>query len=195
MQTVQAGSDRPAPQPSPTSGLKNQRRRILIVTVIAVVLIIAGGYVWFYETTYPRLGPGSFFVYNATKVSPGSIGCIPKPGELCYSLTMGNEFNNLHLSDVRFSLTDSNVSNPNGPPVHVGSNAGVSVLQSTSAVAGQWNWTSGTWSLGASWTVPVNPGVTLVFDSGLLGSSTLNNTIFWATLSAPGVGSAGAQLH
>jgi hypothetical protein len=159
-----------------------------------VAIVITGGF-GYYLLTVPRTGSNSFAVYNATEVSPGSLGCSTGAGEVCFSLTMLSAFNGLKLSDVHFHLTNGTTADENGPAVPLGASAGVTVLQTAGEVAGHLNWSTGAWTNGSGWSVPVNVGVELIFDSGLQSNASLNGTNFWISLSSPGSGSAGVGLN
>jgi hypothetical protein len=165
-----------------------------MAAIVLVALVIAGGF-GYYLLTVPRTGPNSFAVYNETEVSPGSIGCSTIPGEICFSLMMISEFDGLQLSDVHFHLTNGTTADESGPAVPVGASAGVTVLQTPDEVAGHLNWSTGAWTNGSGWSVPVNVGVELIFDSGLQSSVSLNGANFWISLSSPGSGSAGVGLY
>jgi hypothetical protein len=169
-------------------------RTVLLVAVIVIAAAVSGA-VWFYLSDLPRTGVSNLSVYNESRVLPGTLGCRGVEGEVCFSLMVVTQFQGLQLSDVHFKLTNLSSQDQNGPPVPVGPSAGVSVLDTATTVAGHFNWSAGAWTNGSTWSVPTGIGVELVFDSGLLSASSLNNTNFWVVLSSPGSGAAGAILH
>jgi hypothetical protein len=190
---VGSGASIAAPPPSPRRGARK------LCTVLAVAVVVtaaaASAAVWFYLGDLPRTGVSNLSVYNESRDLPGTLGCRGVEGEVCFSLMVVTQFQGLQLSDVHFRLTNLSSQDQNGPPVPVGSSAGVSVLSTATTVAGQFNWSAGEWTNGSTWSVPTGIGVELVFDSGLLSASSLNYTNFWVVLSSPGSGAAGAILH
>ena len=183
------------PSDSISRGSNPRRGRRWALVVGVATIVVVGSFALYYFETYPRLGPASFFVDNSTRVLPGSTGCSPTASELCYSLVMGTIIQSLRLSDLRFELTNETDEGPNGPRVPVGVNAGVTVIQPAGGEAGHWNWSAGEWNTGASWIIPTNANVSIVFDSGLSDASSLNETDFWIVVSGPGSAAVGDPLY
>lgn len=172
-----------------------QRRSRAVLAVGVAVIVVAGTLALYYFATYPRTGPASFFLNNASRVPAGSTGCLPTTGEICYSFVMGTSIQDLQLSDLRFVLTTQTNEGPSGPRVPVGSGAGVTVSQPAGGDAGHWNWSEGAWSSGEGWTVPTNVDISIVFDSSLSDNASLNNTDFWIIVTGPGNAAVGDPLY
>ncbi len=173
-------------------------RRIVIVAIVAAVVISSVGLTLNYVLTFPLTGPAEFSIGNQTRVQPGSVGCGASPGEVCYSIMMETNLENLRLSNLRFGVanpTNQGSVSPNNPKVPLGASAGVSVLTSGNTTVGRWNWSTEVWTDGFGWTLPVGTDATLILDSGLTDYAPLNGTIFWVSLSSPGTGSVGTYLR
>lgn len=172
--------------------------RWVAVAGLAVALVVAAGLVVNYRLSSGSTSPASIFVGNDSRVSPGTIGCRSTADELCFAIQLGTAESPLRLANIRFAVTNqtnqSSVS-PDNPRVPLGDEAAVSVLQSPTVMAGVWNWSGGDWTNGSDWTFPTNEEVTVIFDSDLPSSVSLNDTIFWMIASGPFSGAAGTYLY
>jgi hypothetical protein len=81
---------------------------------------------------------------------------------------------------------------PNNVPL--GANATVTILGGP-ATAATWDWSTGSWSLGAGYVLPYNTNVTLVLDTDLPSNSTLIGNVFCVELVTNGGGVLGFFFH
>lgn len=175
----------------------------MIIVVVVAVLIVASVLAFaFLAPPPPSSGYGWFSDGVPTRVPPGSLGCADVGGEVCYVTVVGfgTGFYEVPCSDISFELTTNrSVSNgPGGSPVPLGPTAGVNVvvglLNSSNVISCHWNWTTSSWSGGASSNLPAGIDISMILDSGQSASS-LNSTWWWILLSSPGGGGWGFELY
>lgn len=168
---------------------RRRRQHILIAAIVAGALAAAVISVELFYELPPPVGPPpiAIEVRQVFQVAPGSVGCRATYGELCYQVVAIAQVSGVELNDVYFTLQNaSNASTgPESSPVHAGSGAGITVVDSSGAIVGYWNWSLTEWTNGANWTLPFNTNVSLVFDSGLLNASSLPALRLWVVTTSP----------
>jgi hypothetical protein len=184
----------------PESDTIGPRKRVYLFLAIAIAVIVVavsiGGY-YYYLSFAPghRGGPGNLgYTGVMRRASPGSAGCGSRNAEVCYSNGILVTYGGSVLSDLSFEVTEQTNADAQAPSIPLGPNATVTLLNSTNAVAGVWDWSQNIWVSGSEWVISPGQAVDLVLDTGLLTNSTLAEGIFWVTLSPPNGGSIGAPL-
>jgi hypothetical protein len=176
------------------------RRRVYLFLTIALAFIVIAGlfggyYYYLYFAPGHRGGPGNLGYSGVmTGASPGSVGCASRNSEVCYSNGVLVTYGGSVLSDLSFKVTNETNADAQAPSIPLGPNATVSLLNSTDAVVGVWNWSDNTWVTGSQWAIPPSQAVGLILDTGLVTNSTLSKGMLWVTLSGPNGGSIGTPL-
>jgi hypothetical protein len=193
----QAEVPTPADHPAP----RNRRLKIALVSVVvALSVFLVASLVLVSLLSSLGTSPNSFwFAKGPDRVGPGTIGCRMNPDEVCYSFAFGMVYKGVTLSRSSFQVVNRSYAlsgrGSEGPIIPLGPIASVSVLSSTSTIAGSWNYSSSVWSNGSGWVVPTNVNVTVILDTGLLTNATLANTGFEIVLSSPNGGAVGCSLN
>ena len=176
----------------PRVGTMSQLAKMAIVCLTAVVAVSVYAATILVLPAPPSFTcacPSDWGLGNRTLVPAGSPGCQDLLGEVCYSIELYSEIDGLHFSDLGFLLTSpcDDCSNLYGNGnVTLGSNAGVTVLNTSSFVLAHWNWSLRSWSSGGSVGVPTGTTV-LIFDSALQDVSVVGDT-FWVQIDSATIG-------
>lgn len=143
-----------------------------------------------------RIGPSAFAPADGpVRVTPGSVGCPPSPGLVCYWVAVASLLGGLTLAHLAFRVANITVfPGYNATPVTLGSYARVSILGTSDAVVGVWWFSNETWTSGSVWDVPTTTDVGMVLDTGLFSNATLIRAWFAIDLTSPFEGQVAFSL-
>lgn len=171
------------------------RRALMIFLAVAVVLILVTGslaYLVLNQPTFPprpSLGPAGL-----SRATSGSLGCRSSPDEVCYAVEFGCTYSQLPIWNLFFAASNATgFSYPIANTAYLGPGARVTVLNGSSA-NGEWNISSGRWTVQPVGFVPTNSLLVVVLDTGVLSNSSLIGTWFFVEHSLPTGGAIGLAL-
>ena len=139
--------------------------------------------------------PNEFAPNSFSRVPAGSVGCRALPQNVCYSVSIATTLNNLEASNLFFAVSNtSRIQVPVPSNVPLGPGASISMLNSTSAIVGVWNYSADHWSHAPSGVLPVNVPVSIVLDTGLDSNATLAGSSFYVEFSSDSGGGVGFPI-
>jgi hypothetical protein len=185
---------------APEGGVTAPRKRDYVYLGIALAVTIVAGffgaYYFFADVAHGHCEcPAGFgFTGGMSRVAPSSLGCAPPTAEVCYSNGLVVSYGGSVLSDLSFAFTQETNADAQAPAIPLGPNATVTMVNSTNAVVGVWNWSHSLWVSGSDWSIPPGQPVSFVLDTGLVFNSTLAGGVLWVTLSGDHGGIDEARL-
>jgi hypothetical protein len=180
---------------APPSWSARIERHILLI-VAAVVLVAGIGAVVAMNAPHVCACASAWGLGSATPLAPGSPGCPPVSGTTCFAASPEFNQGGIALSGLSFEVLGPPTNSSNvhsGSPVDLGASAAVLVFGPTGDEVGDWNWTLGAWSFGASWAIPTNQPFSLVLNTGLIDANLAGDTL-WVLVQSPDLGSDGSSL-
>jgi len=174
---------------------------VVLVTLVTLLYVIYSG------TSMGTTDSGiSVAAGNLTKVDSGAPGCADTTGDVCYSVNVtvtlpsGDQFP-LTLTDLGLSIQSTGPANEtsNGSYLKLPAAAAVHAVNRQGPIVANSGWVNG-FSGGFGWVgwtgqfnLPVVPGVTLIFDSGLTTTS-LSGDYLWFEILIPESGASAVEL-
>ena len=201
------------PPPRSDSAPRRHSGRLVLWALLAVLAILVGGVLWgliYFDDLIPGsnctdwyvycpLGPSDFAPGNMGRVPPGSPGCAPSSGEICYAANFETSLRGLTLGHIRFVVANSSAgadtNGPIAPPLPLGPGARVTAIAPSGLVAGVWNVSANEWTSGSGGPVPSGVSPTFVLDTALVSNVTLADAEFDIVLTNPYQGAVGFPLY